>query len=234
MARGRGISPLTCGIRAICFDLDGVLIHTMPLHARAWQEAGRVFGVPVRLRDIYAWEGESGKVSAKTLLTRQHPRVTRAAIASFLAEKERRFRAYAGRIPIDRPLTRLLPILRRRGYRLALVTGTSHGEVMRVVPASLRRMFHVIVTGDRVRRGKPHPDPYLTACRRLRIAPQRALIIENAPYGIRSATRAQAGVVLAVATSLPRRALAEADWVAGTTTELAALLDRLTTPVARR
>jgi beta-phosphoglucomutase len=212
--------------RAICFDLDGVLIDTMPLHARAWQDALATFGLRVSRRDIYEWEGESGVVTARTLLSRRGREPSGAEIRALLAAKERRFSRLARGVRVPAALRACLAVLARRGLRLALVTGTSSREVRRVVPGSLRRLFQVIITGDRVRRGKPHPEPYRSALKRLCIPPADAIVVENAPYGIRSARAARAGLVVALASSLPRRYLRGAHVIVSSVSALRRFLER--------
>ena len=214
---------------AICFDLDGVLIATMPLHARAWQEALRPLGLRVSRRAIYEWEGESGIVTARKLLSQRGPAPSQDAAKALLREKERRFQQLARRVRVQPALAALLGRLSRRGIRLGLVTGTSARELRRVVAPATLAAFHAIVTGDRVRRGKPHPEPYRLALRRLRVSPRRALVIENAPYGIRSARRAGVGLVIALASSLPPRFLREAHRVVRSVRTLCALIEQLTT-----
>ncbi|MBI2104681.1 MAG: HAD family phosphatase [Candidatus Omnitrophica bacterium] len=216
--------PLTTA----CFDFDGVLIDTMPLHARAWQEAAKPLGLGVSRRAIYEWEGESGIVTARKLLSRR--RLSQASAAALLRDKERRFQQLARRVRIKPALAALLGRLSRRGIRLGLVTGTSAGELRRVMPPALLARFHAVITGDEVRRGKPHPEPYLKALRRLRASPRRTIVIENAPYGIRSARRARVGVVIALASSLPPQFLREAHGVVRSVRELCAVVERLTMP----
>lgn len=194
---------------AVCFDLDGVLVDTMPLHAAAWRQAARAAGLPLRAGDIYRWEGEPGTVTARRL-ARRRP----ALAAALLADKERRLAGLARRVRVLPAWARVLQHLHASRVPLALVTGTSRREVLRIMPVGTRRRFRVIVTGDRVRHGKPHPEPYRMACRRLRVSPARAVVVENAPYGIRSAKRAGAGWVIAVASSLPAQFLREADEIA--------------------
>ena len=230
----RGVSPLSRAIpptpiRAVCFDLDGVLIDTMPLHARAWQEALKPLGLRVSRREVYRWEGESGTVTARTLLSRRAGAApSDRAIRALLSDKERRFSRVARGIRVNRTLALLLGDLRHRGIRVGLVTGTSSKEVRRVVPRRVLARCDVIVTGDRVRRGKPHPDPYRIAFRRLRVPPATTAVVENAPYGIRSARRARAGIVIALASSLPRRFLREADVIVPSVPQLATLVKQLT------
>ena len=215
-------------ISAVCFDLDGVLIDTMPLHAQAWQETLKPLGLRISRREIYEWEGESGAVTARRFLARMGPAPLPRQITALLRDKERRFSRLARQIHLDPHLRVALRQLSRRSMPLALVTGTSSREVHRILTPDVRSLFDVIVTGDRVRHGKPHPEPYRTAFRRLGIPPSQTAVIENAPYGIHAARSAQAGWIIALASSLPRRYLAAADTIVSSTLLLAQwLLDKI-------
>ena len=213
---------------AVCFDLDGVLIDTMPLHAQAWRQACQRFGLRAPRRFIYEREGEPGVVTARLLCSAQRKTFPRRQLSQLLSDKERIFSRLARGVKVNVHLLKLLERLSRCGVRLALVTGTSSGEVRRVVSTRTLRLFEVTVTGDRVRHGKPHPEPYHLAFQRLRIRPRQAIVVENAPYGIRSARRARAGLVVALASSLPRRYLREADMIVGSVKRLCGLLEQMT------
>ena len=213
--------------KAVCFDLDGVLIDSMPLHALAWQRAGKPFGLSVSKRFIYAHEGESGSVTARLLFGNENTR--KAQHQALLSAKENYFRRLASRIQTHAALVKCLNGLNSCGVPLALVTGTSWNEVRQVVSKRILGQFRVAITGDRVRRGKPYPDPYQTAFRALAIKPREAIVIENAPYGIESARKAKAGFVVAFASSLPKRFLHQADWVGGSAESVANYLKTLVT-----
>ncbi|MBL8013999.1 MAG: HAD family phosphatase, partial [Candidatus Omnitrophica bacterium] len=102
--------------------------------------------------------------------------------------------------------------LNKQGFRLALVTGTARHEVLRMLPRNIFNLFEVVVCGCEVKNGKPHPEPYLKALRDLKMNAEDAVVIENAPFGIKSAK--SAGLrCLALETSLPREFLKEADKV---------------------
>ena len=197
--------------KAVLFDLDGVLIDTMPLHARAWQAAFRRVGRSVDRALIYACEGEPGHLTVQRLLKNApNGHLPADSAKKILRDKEALFAASARAITVKPGWQRSLRWLQSR-LPLALVTGTSRREVDRVVPKETLARFTVIITGDAVRRGKPHPEPYLTACRRLGVRPRDAIVIENAPYGIESARSAGAGYILALASSLPSSYLQAAD-----------------------
>jgi beta-phosphoglucomutase len=112
----------------------------------------------------------------------------------------------------------MLPLvydLRGRGYRLALVTGSSRSVVDGVSESvDLRILFEAMVTGDQVTHGKPDPEPYRIAAERLNLTPGECLVVENAPMGIRSAKAAgMACVALATTLPPPRLTAAGADRV---------------------
>lgn len=207
--------------RAVCFDLDGVLIDTMPLHARAWQAALKPLGRRVSRETIYRSEGEPGIMTARRLLK---PQSSAADVAAVLRVKERSFADLARGTTVNRRLAKLLDALARGGLGLGLVTGTSAAEVRRAVRAQVLARFQVVVTGDRVRRGKPDPEPYRTAFRELRVPGRQTIVVENAPYGIRSAKRAGAGCVIALSSSLPKRFLSEADRLTDSVGQLVTLV----------
>ena len=83
--------------------------------------------------------------------------------------------------------------------------------------------MEVIIPSDELKYGKPHPEPYLVALKKLKIRPSEALVVENAPNGIKSANGA--GIrCIAIETSLPKSYLKGAYKVFGTIKELSKFL----------
>jgi beta-phosphoglucomutase len=200
----------------------------MPLHAQAWLGACRAHGLRISVFEIYLWEGEPGTATAARLLARQGRRSSIGAMGRLLREKEERFIRLARDVRVHPRWTRLVRRLAVKRARIALVTGTSAGEVARIVPPGLRSIFDTIVTGDQVRHGKPHPEPYRTAMRKLGVRPSRTIVVENAPHGIRSARLARAGRIIALASALPRSFLRGAHRIVGSAGELEAALRHAT------
>ena len=187
--------------KAVIFDMDGVITDTMPYHMRAWRKTFADQGIAVSDIDIYRREGQKGLESVREIFA-QHGRVFSWAVAQkMLADKEVCFKKIVHKkyIPGVRALIRRLL---RQGTRLAIVTGTSRHEMERLLPVAFRSHFEVVVTGSDVRRGKPDPEPYRKALKALGLKGSEAVVVENAPFGILSATRAGLRCY-ALATSLP-------------------------------
>ena len=119
----------------------------------------------------------------------------------------------------------LVDAVRERGARTALVTSSYRALVDPALHWLGIDRFDTVVVGDEVSRGKPHPEPYLTACERLGVGPDEAVVIEDAPSGIAAAEAAGCTVVAVPSVSPiepgPRRFVVEriadidADWLLG-------------------
>ena len=198
-------------VKAVLFDMDGVITNTMPDHCRAWRQVFLEEGLRISRLEIYQREGQRGKVSVRELLAAHGQSFGRAKIEQMLSRKEQLFQAQVRQkfIPGAR---KFLKDLHRHGIPLALVTGTSRPELRKILPDHLLGLFSVVVTGNDVRHGKPHPQPYSRALKRLPVSPDHAVAIENAPLGIQSA-KAAGLRCLAITTSLPAEYLSDADMI---------------------
>ncbi|MBN2373789.1 HAD family phosphatase [bacterium] len=197
--------------KAILFDMDGVIVDTMPYHFSAWQEIFESMGVHLDKREVYKREGEQGIVSISEILENHGKYLSVPELKKLLRDKEMIFKKIAS--PDLFPgVEDLILGLKENGHLLGLVTGTSRDEAEHLLPASLASNFDIIVTGDDVERGKPAPDPYLKAMEGLNVKPDDTLVIENAPYGIKSAKDAGT-FCIALTTSLPREYIKDADMV---------------------
>ncbi|MCX5697988.1 MAG: HAD family phosphatase [Candidatus Omnitrophica bacterium] len=193
----------------VIFDMDGVITNTMPYHFEAWQRIFSALGIKVNRCDIYKREGQDGLTSVKEILRQYNHKFSVTEAREILAAKERLFKKIV-RIRFVKGSRSFVRALKRRGFRLALVTGTSRQEAEKILPFSLLRLFDATVTGDEVKYGKPHPEPFLKALKMLGVVSGEALVIENAPFGITAAKRAGLFCV-ALETSLPGSYLKDSD-----------------------
>ncbi|MBZ0273048.1 HAD family phosphatase [bacterium] len=195
---------------AVIFDVDGVLVDTMGFHVEAWVRAGEELGIEIDEHEIYEREGEPGLKTAKDIIKRAGLMSTRARAETLIAKKEENYKRLAAKprlFPGAEPVVRALF---DQGLLTAFVTGTSRHETESVLPTSLMSMFRASVCGDEVTHGKPNPEPYMKGMRILGVAPRETLVIENAPFGIRSAKTAGA-TVWALRSYLGDESLSEAD-----------------------
>ena len=177
-------------MKAVVFDMDGILFDTERISCECWKETGEEMG----LGDIS--EGVTGciglnKNDATALIHRLYgedfPWEEFRARAH--ARMDRRI-ARAG-LPVKTGVREILEYLEKQGYLVGLASSTAMQGVMgHLEQSGLTQFFQVIVTGDMVEHSKPEPDIYLKACEKLGAAPADAMAVEDSPNGIRSAYRA--------------------------------------------
>jgi HAD superfamily hydrolase (TIGR01509 family)/HAD superfamily hydrolase (TIGR01549 family) len=208
----------------IIFDMDGVILDSLPMHLETWQRTLRPLGIELTAEDLYPLEGTPTELTAQRLTERFLGQACSDAEAKRLADQKRasfrdRFR------PVFVPGIRsLLYDLHGRGYRLALVTGSSLSVVEESLnPTGLHELFDVTIAGDQVVRGKPDPEPYEMAAASLGVHAGQCLVVENAPQGIQSAKAAGMACV-ALETTLSREQLSAADRIFPDASALAAWL----------
>jgi beta-phosphoglucomutase len=201
--------------RALLFDMDGVIVDSMPYHFFAWYEALKKYGITVSTQDIYEHEGEKWEITLKYYLAQNNLPTDLLFRHKIFNYRQKLFRKIFRR-SIMPGIPELLQELKAQKYQLGLVSGTPSGDMPQLLSKPLLRLFDCTVGGDLAIHSKPHPEPYLTAAQKLALRPVECLAIENAPLGIRSAKAARMRC-LAVTTSLPASYLrkAGADWVCG-------------------
>jgi len=215
---------LTFKPKAIIFDMDGVIVDSMPYHFLAWYEALRPYGIRVSCFDVYSKEGERWEKSLKDFLKRSRIKPAKGLLSKIFLERQRIFKR-SFKLAIFKGAEEFLRCLKRNGYILGLVTGTPTSEIKKILPERVRDLFDGIVAGDNVKEGKPHPEPYLRAARILNISPAQCIVIENAPYGIESAKKAGM-FCIALATSLPKEYLRRSDVVVDELKEITGIIER--------
>ena len=209
----RYIQPPAPDRRAVMLDMDGVVLDSMPAHLRSWQRTLAPLGIQLTAAELYPLEGMPTEPTAQLLTERFLGQACSAEEARRLAETKRSFFVEQFEPALVPGIVPLMHDLRGRGHRLALVTGSAAVVVEQVLaPLAVLDLFEVVVTGDQVSRGKPDPESYQLAARRLGLEPGECLVVENAPLGIRAARAAGMGCV-ALETSLPAERLGGAERV---------------------
>jgi HAD superfamily hydrolase (TIGR01509 family) len=210
------------GLRAVIFDMDGVLVDSEPLHQRAFldvfAELGRAHDHGLNFPDYY---GRSDRAVWVDFIARHKPERT---LEELLAAKRDRFAALlAEKKPVFAGLPELLQGLAPR-YRLALASGSEHPVIDQVLALEpLGRYFKVKVSSEDVTRGKPAPDIFLRAAELLGVAPQACCVVEDSPAGVAGGLAAGMQVI-GITNSLPAAQLSAATQVVASYAEIERLL----------
>ncbi len=195
-------------MKAIIFDMDGVLVDSMPYHAEAWQQAFAAYGISVKKREIYELEGSNHMQTVDIIFRRSGRVPTDKDAIELSSRKIEIFNRIEHVMPFD-GMKELLAELAQK-YSLAVVSGSNHKTVHYLMDTFFPGAFNVIIDGDDVKKSKPDPEPYLMAVERLGVSKKECIVIENAPLGIRSAKSAGLRCI-AVPSYLGRESVKEAD-----------------------
>jgi haloacid dehalogenase superfamily, subfamily IA, variant 3 with third motif having DD or ED len=207
-------------LKAIIFDVDGVLVDSMSFQADAWVETFREVGISITRKDIYELEGSNNKRLIKSIFEKAGKEPEPWQLEQ-LPEKKREALDFDKIKPFEGILDCLKKL--KRHFKLAMVSGSHSDTVSKVVKKFFPNCFDVVITGSDLERGKPDPDPYLKALEKLGLTKNECIVIENAPLGITAAKRAGLYCV-AVASMLKPDELQHADLVLS---DHSALLDYL-------
>jgi HAD superfamily hydrolase (TIGR01509 family) len=176
--------------RAVVFDMDGLMLDTEPLAARAWTLAahglGMVFDDAVCVRLV----GRTF-VDCRTLILEHHG--SDYGVDALMAAWHGAYDALieAEGIALKAGLVELLDWLEAEGIDKAVATSTRRARAeAKLRQTRLVSRFRVLVGGDEVERGKPEPEIFLRAAERLGRSPRECLVLEDSTAGFRAATRA--------------------------------------------
>jgi len=201
-------------IRAVIFDMDGVLADSEPLINAAAIAMFRERGLVVQPEDFLPFVGAGedryiGGVAEKYRFPLDVPAAKRRTYEIYLDLVPTQLEAFPG-------VCDLIQTCRQAGLLVAVASSTDQIKVM----ASLQKIglpeerWEVVVSGNDVKKNKPAPDIFLIAAQKLEVAPANCVVIEDSVNGIRAAKVAGMRCV-AVAQTFPAERLQEADVVRG-------------------
>lgn len=196
--------------KAALIDMDGTLYDSMGYHTLAWHRMLLDIGIDTDRNRFYHFEGMTGKATVN-LLFREY--LHRDATDEEVAEHYQRKAAYFNAMPEVPPMPgakQLLDTLVARGIKCVLVTGSGQRSLIDRLQRDFPGVFSpdMMITSADVEHGKPNPEPYLKAMQRAEVRPEEALVVENAPLGVRSGASSGAFTIGLTTGPMPEEALA--------------------------
>lgn len=179
---------------AVILDMDGVLVDSEPLHLNATNRVLAAFGEELTQDDSHVFLGKDDRDLFEDLKARFG---LPDNVPALIDARERAVLALIGEGVVPRPgVPELIVGLKMRGYLMAVASSSFRPVVDAMLDElGLARSFDAVVTGDDVDRGKPAPDIFLEAARKLGVKPAECLVFEDAMHGVHAAVAAGMTVV---------------------------------------
>ena len=198
-------------LRAVLFDMDGVLYNSMPSHAKAWHRAMAEFGYDLPEEEVYMHEGRTGSSTINLVSQRQYGvDETEERIEEIYKVKSDYFNEYPPAEPMPGALS-LLRQLKAQGLKILIVTGSGQHSLLDRLNDHFPGIFsrELMVTAFDVKHGKPDPEPYLMGLQKGGLRAEECVVVENAPLGVRAAKAAGIFTIAVNTGPLPDNALTD-------------------------
>lgn len=200
-------------IKAILFDMDGVLYDSMKWHSKSWKDTMDEFGIPCTAEEFYLYEGMVGRNTINHIIKREKGRdATDQEKEMIYKRKSELFTQYndGSLIPYAYDFVKKV---HNEGFSCIVVTGSGQPSLINKLEHSFPNLFdkEKMVTAFDVKHGKPHPEPYLMGLKKAgNLSPNQAIVIENAPRGVEAAVAAGIFCIAVNTGPLPDQILVDA------------------------
>ena len=182
-------------IKAVLFDLDGLLVNTETLGIKSITKILKDLGVKLNKKEQNEYIGVSDQKFLEDLFKKQRLNYNindvmkkHFKLYEFLLKNE--LKQFTGAISLPKKL-------KKKGFKLAIVSGSTRKQVFIILnKLKIKKLFDAIITcEDNPNKSKPNPEPYLFALRKLRLKPSECIVIEDSESGVKSAKKAGIKVI---------------------------------------
>ena len=201
--------PTLLPLRTALFDMDGVLFDSMPAHAKSWAQICREFGFDVDETEIYMNEGRTAFTTLNVFTQRQYGRdTTPEEVEKIYQRKCEVFNTFPS-APKMPGAQELLDQIAADELTRVVVTGSGQASLLERITRHYPNIFDTnrIVSSLDVKHGKPDPEPYLMGLNKADVQPWEAIVVENAPLGVRASVAAGIFTIAVNTGPLPESAL---------------------------
>ncbi|MCT4590687.1 MAG: HAD-IA family hydrolase [Carboxylicivirga sp.] len=177
-------------IKAVFFDMDGVLYDSMPNHEYTWIHSLKEYGIDFPSEEAYMNEGRTGFSTIRIAFEKYLKRLPSPEEEEAVYALKTRLIAERPKAPILPMMQELIDFLRKEDIQVFVVTGSKQPSLVEKLNGHFGMQAGNIISGADVKQGKPHPEPYLIAWKRSGLPKENCLVVENAPMGVESAKAA--------------------------------------------
>ncbi len=188
----------TKDVKAVIFDMDGVIFDSERITRIMWDKAGKEFNISDAVQTCNEVTGASYTDAIQYIQKKYGPTFP---AAEFRDRCSKLFHEYADNegLPFMPYAQETLNYIKSKGYHVALASSTRHNTVEKELKqAGIYDIFETITCGDQVAHSKPDPEIYLTAAKSIGVNPDECVAIEDSPNGIRSAYSAGMRCIMVV------------------------------------
>lgn len=196
------------GKKAALIDMDGVLYDSMPKHTVAWRETMLEEGLDIPAEEFFMYEGMTGAATINLLMEREKGiTLSMEKCKEIYARKAERFRQAGEPVPMPGAAEKIAAF-HAAGLKTVLVTGSAQNTLLNRLDSDYPGAFppERRVTALDVRNGKPHPEPYLRGLEKAGVTADEAIVLENAPLGVRAGKAAGIFTIAWTTGPIPREA----------------------------
>ncbi|WP_291557337.1 HAD-IA family hydrolase [Bacteroides sp.] len=196
-------------LKAVLFDMDGVLFDSMKNHAKAWNKAMAMYDMNLSEEEAYMHEGRTGASTINIVSARERGyEASEDEIKKIYQTKSDIFNSLPKAEPMQGAYT-LLQEIKNSGLQPVLVTGSGQLSLIDNLNHHFPGIFQkeYMVTAYDVKFGKPNPEPYLMGLKKAGIEPYEAVVVENAPLGVKAGVAAGIFTIAVNTGPLPDNAL---------------------------
>jgi len=176
-------------VKAIIFDMDGLMIDSEPFHLKAYNSVLKKWGNYLNEEENLKYVGISDKDVCKDLVLTFNIPISESDLEK---QKNIEYKKLLQNKVVPQPgLIELIYKLHKNNFYLAIASGSHIDEIRTVVSKlKIRQYFTELISSDMVLKGKPNPDIFLYTAKKLDVTVQECLVLEDAPNGVWAAKKA--------------------------------------------
>jgi beta-phosphoglucomutase len=212
-------------IKAIIFDMDGVLVDSEPFHIEIEKQQFLQIKLSVSNEEHHQYMGVASDVMWKEIAEHHSINVSVEDLIEQFKIKSIQYFSELEEIPVMPGLIDLLEKLSHNNFPMA-VASSSYPEIIKIIleKTGLRKYFQVVVSSQEAGKSKPEPDVFLLAARKLGIPPKDCVVIEDSANGIKAAQAAGMSCVAFQGAGANPQSQKEADAVVKSYSQLGMML----------